>query len=100
MKALGHILLGDEIYGWKPDPRLPSQPKRVMLHAEHLVVKHPITRKTLDLRAAPPADFQAQIVQLRKLAKASAKSTRLLATPPKSRKKPVPPPFHVHESRA
>ena len=100
MKALGHILLGDEIYGWKPDPRLPSQPKRVMLHAEHLVVKHPITRKTLDLRAPPPADFQAQMAQLRKLAKAADKTRRANEAKPKSRKKPAPPPFHVHESRA
>ncbi len=41
MKSLGHIVLGDEVYGWKPDPRLAHQPERVMLHAEHLVFEHP-----------------------------------------------------------
>lgn len=67
MKALGHILLGDKVYGWKPDPRLPKQPERVMLHAEHLVVMHPITEEPLDLRAPLPKDFKAMVAGLRKL---------------------------------
>jgi 23S rRNA pseudouridine1911/1915/1917 synthase len=100
LKSLGHIILGDVIYGWKPDRRLKRQPERVMLHAEHLVVKHPITRKTLDLRAPLPADFKAQLAQLRKVAKAAAKAKRLIATPVKPRKKPGPPAYHIHESRA
>lgn len=99
MKALGHIILGDVIYGWKPDSRLPKQPERVMLHAEHLVFTHPKSGKTLDLRAPLPADFEAQLTQLRKVAKAAAKAKRLLATPVKPRKKPGPPAYHEHESR-
>jgi 23S rRNA pseudouridine1911/1915/1917 synthase len=66
MKSLGHILLGDEVYGWKTDPRLKKQPKRVMLHAEHLVFTHPITGKKMDLRAPLPKDFSQMIAQLRK----------------------------------
>jgi 23S rRNA pseudouridine1911/1915/1917 synthase len=66
LKALGHIILGDAVYGWKPDPRLKKQPERVMLHAEHLIFEHPITRKRLDLRAPIPADMKAMMVQLRK----------------------------------
>jgi 23S rRNA pseudouridine1911/1915/1917 synthase len=69
MKSLGHVLLGDEVYGWKADPRLPSQPARVMLHAEHLVVKHPITGKTLELRAPLPKDFKATVAALKKAVK-------------------------------
>ncbi len=69
MKALGHILLGDVVYGWKPDPRLSKQPNRVMLHAEHLVVTHPITGKKLDLRAPLPKDFKAMIATLKKATK-------------------------------
>ena len=71
MKSLGHTLLGDTVYGWKPDPRIPakSQPQRVMLHAEHLVVTHPITHKTLDLRAPLPKDFSAMIKALKSAAK-------------------------------
>jgi 23S rRNA pseudouridine1911/1915/1917 synthase len=78
MKALGHVVLGDEIYGWKCDPRLPKQPERVMLHAEHIVAKHPITAKKLDLRAPLPKDFAKLVKDLRKAAKgaANAISTR------------------------
>jgi 23S rRNA pseudouridine1911/1915/1917 synthase len=38
-----------------------------MLHAEHLVVTHPVTRKTLDLRAPLPKDFQGVLKDLRKV---------------------------------
>lgn len=99
LKALGHVILGDVIYGWKPDSRLPRQPERVMLHAEHLVFAHPKTGKELDLRAPLPADFEAQLAQLRKLAKADAKTKRLIEKPLKRRRKPGPPAAHVHESR-
>jgi 23S rRNA pseudouridine1911/1915/1917 synthase len=99
MKSLGHVILGDEIYGWKPDARLTKQPERVMLHAEHLVVKHPITKKTLDLRAPLPPDFEAQIAQLRKIAVAEAKARALIITPARPRRKPMATDYHVHESR-
>ena len=69
LKSLGHPLLGDPLYGWKPDPRLPRQPERVMLHAEHLVLTHPISGKDLDLRAPLPEDFLAMMKTLRKVAK-------------------------------
>jgi 23S rRNA pseudouridine1911/1915/1917 synthase len=69
MKSLGHILLGDVIYGWKASPRLPAQPTRMLLHAEHLVVKHPVTGKVLDLRAPLPKDFEKMLKGLRKLDK-------------------------------
>src|SRR5207253_314850 len=98
MKSLGHPLLGDPLYGWKEDPRLKQQPARVMLHAEHLVLTHPVTGKELDLRAPLPADFKAQIAQLRKLA-ASAAKAKDVAARAKPRKKATPPPFHEHESR-
>lgn len=75
LKSIGHPLLGDPLYGWKPDERLERQPERVMLHAEHLVLTHPKSGKELDLRAPLPRDFQAMIKVLRKAAKADA-STR------------------------
>jgi 23S rRNA pseudouridine1911/1915/1917 synthase len=95
LKSLGHILLGDEVYGWKPDPRLRVQPKRVMLHAEHLTFTHPVTRKTIDLRAPLPADFAAMLAQLRKLSSAAEKAARARPV----RTKIVRPGHHVHESR-
>lgn len=83
LKSLGHPILGDPLYGWKPDARLSKQPERVMLHAEHLVLAHPKTGKELDLRAPLPADFLAVMKTLRVAAKAAA--TRLLP-PPKGRR--------------
>jgi 23S rRNA pseudouridine1911/1915/1917 synthase len=77
LKSLGHPILGDPLYGWKPDPRLKVQPERVMLHAEHLVLSHPVSGKELELRAPLPADFQAMIKALKKVAgKAPAKAPR------------------------
>jgi 23S rRNA pseudouridine1911/1915/1917 synthase len=69
LKSLGHPLLGDALYGWKPDARLAQQPTRVMLHAEHLVLTHPVSGRELDLRAPLPADFKAMLKMLRKAAK-------------------------------
>jgi len=99
MKSLGHIVLGDEVYGWKPDSRLAKQPERVMLHAEHLVFEHPVTHKTIDLRAPLPADMATLLKQLRKVSVASEKARMKLERPEKKRGKPLPPPFHPHESR-
>lgn len=72
LKTLGHPILGDALYGWKPDSRVPEekQPKRVMLHAEHLVLTHPISGKELDLRAPLPKDFSDMMKELRKAARA------------------------------
>ncbi len=97
MKALGHIVLGDEIYGWKPDSRLKKQPSRVMLHAEHLTVTHPVTGKSLDLRAPVPKDFKAQLDQLRKLTAADVKKEAAAVRAVKKPKKTAPPAAHVRE---
>jgi 23S rRNA pseudouridine1911/1915/1917 synthase len=84
MKALGHILLGDVVYGWKASPRLPTQPTRMMLHAEHLVVKHPITGKVLDLRAPLPKDFEKMLKALRKEVKLAPSSIKRGLRSPKA----------------
>jgi len=76
LKSLGHVVLGDAIYGWKPDARFPVRPERVLLHAEHLVLRHPIGGKKLDLRAALPADFLKAIKALRAAARKGANSNR------------------------
>jgi 23S rRNA pseudouridine1911/1915/1917 synthase len=67
LKAIGHVLLGDVIYGWKPNATLGFTPPRVMLHAEHLVLTHPVSGQELDLRAPLPGDFQATLSALRAL---------------------------------
>ncbi|HEY1108635.1 MAG TPA: RluA family pseudouridine synthase [Opitutaceae bacterium] len=71
LKSLGHPILGDALYGWKPDPRMTVQPERVMLHAEHLVLTHPVSGKELDLRAPLPKDFNTILKSLRKKRRAS-----------------------------
>ncbi len=69
MKSLGHPILGDPLYGWKPDARLDRQPPRVMLHAGRLVLTHPISGKELELCAPLPKDFEQMIKALRKAAR-------------------------------
>ena len=99
MKNLGHVLMGDSVYGWKPDARLTNPPERVMLHAANLVVQHPITRKTLNLKAPLPPDFEQQLEQLRASTKSAARVKRLVAEPVKPKVKAAPPAYHEHESR-
>jgi 23S rRNA pseudouridine1911/1915/1917 synthase len=86
MKSIGHPILGDALYGWKPDDRLAQQPERVMLHAEHLVLTHPITGKELDLKAPLPKDFLAMIKTLRKTI-ADDERTAVKAAKPVARKR-------------
>ena len=70
LKSLGHPLLGDPTYGWKPNPAM-AVPPRVMLHAEHLVFAHPVSGKVMDLTAPLPKDFKAMISDLRKRLKST-----------------------------
>ncbi len=71
-----------------------------MLHAEHLIFEHPITGKTIDLRAPLPRDMTEMLTQLRKVTAVATKARLKLEKPVKPRGKPKPPPFHPHESRA
>jgi 23S rRNA pseudouridine1911/1915/1917 synthase len=65
---LGHILLGDQTYGWKPRMGEVTRPRRVMLHAEVLAFTHPATGEALEFRAPLPPDFLAVAAQLREAA--------------------------------
>jgi 23S rRNA pseudouridine1911/1915/1917 synthase len=47
-----------------------------LLHAEHLVVTHPITGKVLDLRAPLPKDFEKMLKALRKEVKQAPSSIK------------------------
>ncbi|MBK1878629.1 RluA family pseudouridine synthase [Pelagicoccus mobilis] len=59
LKSIGHIILGDIVYGFRPLPRLAKQPDRVMLHSCYLKFTHPLTNEEMELEAEPPADFKA-----------------------------------------
>lgn len=64
LKSIGHPLLGDRTYGWKPDPKLPMPP-RIMLHAERIAFLHPVTARALDLHAPLPRDFADVLTALK-----------------------------------
>ncbi len=61
---LGHPLLGDRVYGWRPRGAEPV-PARVMLHAALLAFPHPADGRLMEFRAPLPADFLAQAALLR-----------------------------------
>lgn len=60
-----HPLLGDATYGYRPDPRLPMEPPRIMLHAARLRFRHPVTDEELNLEAPLPPDLRDFIEALR-----------------------------------
>ncbi len=66
---LGFPLVGDKIYGKRPNARLKELTNwaaaRQMLHAHRLAFHHPITGRRLEFEAAAPADFQATLAALR-----------------------------------
>ena len=55
--SIGHSLLGDRVYGYRPLTNLPTEPDRVMLHAARLAFDHPISKEKLDITAPLPGDF-------------------------------------------
>lgn len=61
LSDMGYPILGDEIYGYRSNRiDIEHPPARTMLHAYRLVLNHPVTNKTLELIAPPPADFHEQ----------------------------------------
>ncbi len=65
LSQLGHPLLGDTTYGFKP-ARLPGyEVPRVMLHAAELRVAHPEDGQEMVFQAPRPADFEALLSRLR-----------------------------------
>lgn len=65
LKSLGHPLLGDHTYGWKPLEYPQLVVPRVMLHATTIKFLHPITARPIDIEAPLPEDFQTLLRTLR-----------------------------------
>ena len=63
MKQLGHPVLGDTVYGFKPREGLPEIP-RVMLHASRLEFIHPVDQNEIVIDTPLPADFKAVVSSL------------------------------------
>ncbi len=70
---LGHPLLGDVVYGWKPHGGAAGSAARVMLHATVLAFPHPADGRPLEFRVQPPEDFLTLAAQLREEARRDAK---------------------------
>ncbi len=65
LSHLGHVLLGDLTYGWKPGSGVVGAAPRVMLHAAVLAFPHPADGRPLEFRPPLPADFLTVAAQLR-----------------------------------
>jgi len=63
LASLGHPLLGDTVYSFRA-AQVPGEILRVMLHAEHLVIAHPISGVELDLHAPLPEDWRTVCARL------------------------------------
>ncbi len=58
-KVLGSPIIGDDKYGYDPEPfRGQLGTKRMHLHAFSLVFKHPLTKKPISIHAPLPADLK------------------------------------------
>ncbi len=62
-----HPLLGDAVYGYRNPEGIVPPPERIMLHAERLAFRHPVTGEPIRLSAALPADFRGMLETLRGL---------------------------------
>lgn len=63
LAASGCPILGDELYS--PGLRSPVAVERVMLHAQRLELRHPLTGAPLRLESPRPEDFAAALAALR-----------------------------------
>ncbi len=78
MKALGHPVVGDTLYGaprrirgfdtpaTTADPEAPTLPRN-FLHAAHLALTHPVTGEPLEFDAPLPAELEKMLEELRTL---------------------------------
>lgn len=89
LKSVGHSIVCDTLYGsavgiflsqlkrgYKHSKRQPERAliARLALHAERMVIGHPLTRQPLEIVAAPPKDFEVTLKYLRKFAGRSVTS--------------------------
>jgi len=65
LSHIKHPILGDKAYGYVFRKDHIVEPVRVMLHAERIAFKHPITGKSMVFKAPIPEDFKEQLRLLR-----------------------------------
>lgn len=64
MSGMGHPLLGDTTYGFKPNQLSEIEAPRVMLHAAELKIPHPCRNERMHFQAPLPTDFDHVLDQL------------------------------------
>lgn len=64
LSSIGHPVLGDRVYGFRPRPKDPMEFPRVMLHAALLEFTHPIDDRLLRIEAPLPEDFRTVLAAL------------------------------------
>ena len=64
MSGIGHPLLGDTTYGFKPNQIKEVKVPRVMLHATELKLLHPLLGKRMHFQTRLPADFSEVMARL------------------------------------
>ena len=57
LSSLGHPVVGDETYGFKPARSKIPSPPRVLLHAQKLSFTHPANGELMTVEAPVPEDF-------------------------------------------
>ncbi|HKG95579.1 MAG TPA: RluA family pseudouridine synthase [Gemmatimonadaceae bacterium] len=63
LQAIGHPVVGDDVYGGGGGRRLTGlPPRRHFLHAAWLVFRHPVTGAQMDLRSPLPEDLRRSLV--------------------------------------
>lgn len=64
LSSIGHPVLGDRVYGFRPRSGDPAVFPRFMLHAALLEFAHPIDGRTVRVDAPPPEDFREALAKL------------------------------------
>jgi 23S rRNA pseudouridine1911/1915/1917 synthase len=65
LSHIRHPIVGDTLYGYKPEDSASPFIPRVLLHASELTFNHPITRQALKIEASIPDDFLAVLNDFR-----------------------------------
>ena len=58
MRDIGHPILGDKKYGDKKYGDKKDRAKRLMLHAESLVIINPKTKQKMEFNSKVPTEFE------------------------------------------
>ncbi len=65
LSSLGHPVVGDETYGFKPARSKIPSPPRVLLHAQKLSFTHPASGEPMTVEAPVPGDFSEYVELLK-----------------------------------